>query len=127
VMAATGVPFVIENVPQAPLVNPVYLCGSMFGLRLRRHRGFETGNGFALPRLACGRHERCTRNGYLPTPEAPWMTISGGKHSEAWRLKAAEVMGVPWTQTIVEVCEAIPPAYTRWIGGQFLSRLERVA
>lgn len=115
VMEATGVPFVIENVPQAPLRSPVYLCGTMFGLKVRRHRGFESGNGFALPQPQCGYHERCIRNGYLPTVDAPFMTISGGRHSEAWRRKAAEVMGVPWMKTITEVCESIPPAYTRWI------------
>jgi DNA (cytosine-5)-methyltransferase 1 len=127
VMLETGVPFVIENVPQAPLESPVSLCGSMFGLKLRRHRGFESGNGFRLPQLLCGRHELCTRNGYLPTADRPFMTISGGRHSEAWRLKAAKVMGVPWTKTIVEVCEAIPPAYTRWIGEQWLASQERAA
>lgn len=117
VMRATGVPFVIENVPpRAPLRAPITLCGSMFGLRVRRHRWFEVGNGFYLPQLECGRHERCTRNGYLPTVERPWMTISGGKHSESWRLAANEVMGTPWLRTISEVCEAIPPAYTEWIG-----------
>lgn len=119
-MENTGVPFVIENVPQAPLRSPIILCGSMFGLKVRRHRAFETGNGFSLPQMPCGPHERCTRNGYLPTAEAPWMTISGGKHSEAWRRTAADAMGVPWAKTIVEVCEAIPPAFTEWVGRQFL-------
>lgn len=126
-MLDSGVPFVIENVPQAPLIDPIYLCGSMFGLKLRRHRGFETGNGLTLPRMSCGRHELCTRNGYLPTPERPNMTISGGRHSEAWRRKASDVMGVPWTKTIVEVCEAIPPAYTEWIGQHARAGLKRAA
>ncbi len=126
-MLATGVPFVIENVPQAPLRDPIVLCGSMFGLKLRRHRVFETGNGFTLPQPPCGAHERCTRNGYLPTAGSPCMTISGGKHSEAWRVKAADVMGCPWTKTIAEVCEAIPPAYTQWIAEQWLTSRRRAA
>lgn len=41
-LRASGVPYVIENVVRAPLIKPVILCGSMFGLRVRRHRGFET-------------------------------------------------------------------------------------
>jgi DNA (cytosine-5)-methyltransferase 1 len=48
------------------------------------------------------------------------MSIHGGRHSKAWQRKAAEVMGVPWMKTIPEVCEAIPPAYTRYVGERLL-------
>lgn len=117
---ASGLPYVIENVVQAPLRDPVVLCGGMFGLSLYRHRAFESNVPLAAP--AHPRHEaRCARNGYLPTKEAPFMSIHGGKHSRAWREKAADVMGVPWTRTIVEVCEAIPPAYTEYIGGYLMA------
>lgn len=125
-LLTTGVPFVIENVPQAPLRDPVVLCGTMFGLNIYRHRHFETGNGFGLPQLAHPKHTAlCARNGYLPTTERPFMTISGGKHSETWRRTAAEVMGVPWTKTTIEVCEAIPPAYTEWVGVRTMRQIER--
>lgn len=111
----TGAPYVIENVPQAPLFDPTLLCGAMFGLKVYRHRAFETSFSLAAP--AHPKHmARCVRNGYLPTAAAPFMSIHGGKHSKAWRAMAAEVMGVPWTTTINEVCEAIPPAYTEYIG-----------
>src|SRR4030042_95566 len=40
-LLATGKPFVIENVPGAPLINPLLLCGTMFGLKVKRHRLFE--------------------------------------------------------------------------------------
>ncbi|GAA2773622.1 DNA cytosine methyltransferase [Saccharopolyspora taberi] len=122
-LVATGLPYVIENVPQAPLLDPVILCGAMFGLQVYRHRGFET--SFPLFPLLAPPHPkhtaRCIRNGYLPTPEAPFMSIHGGKHSKAWQRKAAEVMGVPWTTSINEVCESIPPAYTRYIGKELLA------
>ena len=42
-LISSGKPYVIENVPGAPLINPVELCGSMFGLNVIRHRRFETG------------------------------------------------------------------------------------
>ena len=42
----------------------------------------------------------------------------------AWREKAADVMGVPWTATIREVCEAIPPAYTEHIGGYLMAEVQ---
>src|SRR5207245_1581724 len=64
-LAATGLPYVMENVEGAPLINPVMLCGSMFGLRaefpghgavgLRRHRLFESSVPLTAPG-AC-RHE----------------------------------------------------------------------
>lgn len=40
-LIALGKPYIIENVPTAPLIDPVTLCGSMFGLAVRRHRLFE--------------------------------------------------------------------------------------
>jgi DNA (cytosine-5)-methyltransferase 1 len=121
-LIATGLPYVIENVVQAPLLEPTILCGAMFGLRLYRHRGFEV----SFPLLAPGhpRHEAgCARNGYLPAT-GQFMSIHGGKHSKAWQRKAAEEMDVPWMQTIPEVCEAIPPSYTKHVGSYLLSHLE---
>lgn len=121
---ASGLPYSIENVVQAPLRNPVVLCGAMFGLRVYRHRGFET--NFPLESPQHQKHTaRCIRNGYLPTKERPFMSIHGGKHSKAWQRKAAEVMGVPWMQTIAEVCEAIPPAYAEYVGARLLDAVRR--
>jgi DNA (cytosine-5)-methyltransferase 1 len=118
---AAGPPYVIENVVQAPLLSPVILCGSMFGLRVYRHRGFET--SFPIAALPHPPHMQVrARNGYRPDDQQ-FMTISGGKHSEAWRKRAAIEMGVPWTRTIREVCESIPPAYSRHIGVQLICRL----
>jgi DNA (cytosine-5)-methyltransferase 1 len=121
-LVQTGVPWVIENVPTAPLIDPVILCGGMFGLRLKRHRGFESSLKLVAPPHQ--KHERCARNGYLPNPDQPWMTITGGKHSKAWQLKACEVMGTPWMTTIKEVCESIPPKYCEWVGRQLLEQID---
>jgi DNA (cytosine-5)-methyltransferase 1 len=116
-----GLPYVIENVPQAPLRDPERLCGAMFGLRLYRHRDFET--NWPLMALPHPTHEaRCVRNGYLPA-EGQFMSIHGGKHSKAWQRAAALFMDVPWTRSIKEVCEAIPPAYTEWIGERLLEHI----
>jgi DNA (cytosine-5)-methyltransferase 1 len=120
----TTLPFIIENVPQAPLLNPILLCGTMFGLKLYRHRHFESNMALAAPPHP--RHvARCTRNGYLPTPDAPFMTISGGKHSRAWREKACEEMGTPWMKTVHDVSESVPPSYTTFTGGQLMAALRR--
>lgn len=127
-MRAVGKPYVIENVEAArpEMVGPVMLCGPMFGLNIYRHRLMET--SFPLTPPPHPAHTaRCARNGYLPTPERPFMTITGGRHSRAWQRAAAEAMGTPWITTIRGVCEAIPPAYAQWIGTQFLALEGRAA
>lgn len=50
-LKATGLPYVIENVPGAPLESPVQLCGSSFGLDVRRHRLFESNIDLVTPPL----------------------------------------------------------------------------
>jgi DNA (cytosine-5)-methyltransferase 1 len=131
-----GIPGVIENVPGAPLRSPITLCGYMFdGLMVERHRLFEV-IGFDVEQPPHPVHSlRCTRNGYLPTDDAPLMSIHGGKHSKAWQRKACEVMGVPWLAVpetsstertkrgIREVCEAIPPAYAEFIGKHLMCQV----
>lgn len=130
-LRATGRPWVIENVPQAPLIDPAILCGSMFDLPVYRHRGFESNVPLDPPphpaHLAL-----CARNGYLPTAERPFMSIHGGRHSIAWQHAACDAMGTPWLKVpaggdreaaIREVCEAIPPKFTRWIGTRLLAAL----
>jgi DNA (cytosine-5)-methyltransferase 1 len=126
---AAGLPYVIENVEAAApeLRDPVLLCGPMFGLKVYRHRLFETNFPLAAPEHP--KHvERCIRNGYLPTAERPFMSIHGGKHSRAWQRAACDAMGMPWIKVpedarmeriqlgIREVCEAVPPRYAQWIG-----------
>lgn len=123
-LTASGRPYVIENVhtASAALIDPIVLCGASFGLDVYRHRGFESSMLLGAPRHV--RHARLAmRNGYLPTAERPVMTITGrnGHHSRAWQRKAAEVMGTPWITSLNQVCEAIPPAYTWWVGLQLLS------
>lgn len=114
-----GRPYVIENVPGAPLRAPVVLCGQMFGLRVYRHRLFESSDLTLAPAHPSHR-EVCARNGVVPASDKGFMTITGGKHSRAWQRAACEVMGTPWMRTIREVCEAVPPAYTEWIGRQLI-------
>jgi DNA (cytosine-5)-methyltransferase 1 len=125
-MLKVGKPHVMENVEaaRAELKDPAMLCGPMFGLLMYRHRLFETSFPLATP--AHPAHTAlCSRNGYLPTPERPFMTITGGRHSKAWQRAAATAMGTPWITTVRGVCEAIPPAYARYIGGQFLAHLNK--
>jgi DNA (cytosine-5)-methyltransferase 1 len=125
-MESTGQPYVIENVEAArpEMKDPELLCGPMFDLRVYRHRLFETNWPLAAP-VHKPHVALCSRNGYLPTEERPFMSVHGGKHSKAWQRAAADALSMPWLRVpdggdtkraIREVCEAIPPAYAQWIG-----------
>lgn len=124
-----GKPYVLENVVQAPLISPVMLCGQSFGLKLYRHRNFET--DWLLPAMPHEKHrELCMKAGYLPTAERPYMSIHGrnGYNSKAWVSKAAEYMGMPWASDDLNgVCEAIPPAYTEYIGKHLMTAMKSEA
>jgi SAM-dependent methyltransferase len=106
-LEAQGVPWVVENVPGAPLRPDFILCGSQFGLQVRRHRWFQTSwHGFNLL-------SPCQHRGLLPFMH---------KGERAY----ADAMGCQW-MTKTEAREAIPPAYTRYLGGLLLEQLGTVA
>ena len=100
-----GVPFVIENVIGAPLHGPRLLCGTGFGLPVRRHRLFESNIALGIP-PPCN-HQATDR---------PFMH----KQERAY----ADAMGCEW-MTNREGREAIPPAYTEWVGVQLMAYLGR--
>jgi DNA (cytosine-5)-methyltransferase 1 len=115
-------PHVIENVPGAPLDSPVMLCGAMFpGLRVYRHRLFESDYLWLAPPHARHR-ERFPRAGRGPNGNG-WLSVAGHfTDAEAGRL----AMGIDW-MTRDELAQAIPPAYTEWVGRQLLRALEAAA
>jgi DNA (cytosine-5)-methyltransferase 1 len=146
-LIASGLPYVIENVPQAApaLHQPAMLCGSSFGLDLRRHRLFEC-HGFALMVPPCAHgwqaprfevHDRRAKTlstvisvaGHATPPTRLKSVISvhgssGGKGGvEEWR----RAMGIDW-MTRDELAQAIPPAYTEHIGHYLMATVrERAA
>lgn len=116
---ANGRPWVIENVPGSPLQNPVELCGAMFGLRTYRHRLFETGNGFAFDAPAHPRHIAPNAKMGRPVRDGEFMHIVGNFSGVSL---AREIMGIPRASRD-ELSEAIPMAYTRYVGGRLLNHL----
>ncbi len=123
-----GYPYVIENVPRAPLLNPIVLCGSSFGLRVRRHRAFETNVAVLVP--PCQHTDDfITVAGGGPNPASfrrgPQAT-GGPDRKPANLADALDAMGIDWRMTRAEVNEAIPPTYTELIGHQLMQHL-RVA
>lgn len=114
VLSRSGKPWVIENVPNAPLRDPITLCGQMFGLSLYRHRLFET--SFDIEQPPHPQH-------LLPSSRAghwtPGTIMSVSGHI-APISHARKVMEVDWC-TREELAEAIPPRYTRFIGQHILT------
>jgi DNA (cytosine-5)-methyltransferase 1 len=146
-LRASGLPYVIENVPGAPLLNAVMLCGTMFGLetsdgaQLRRHRHFET-NWLLLISMDCrhhngsGRSVSVTGTG-LPvgrtisvgrtrtitiTGRAPQIQIVQNTIRETFSVKEARIaMGIDWLP-MSRLSQAIPPKYTEFIGRQLIQQ-----
>ena len=106
-LSATGVPWILENVMDANLPAG-WLCGSMFGLPFYRHRSFETNWFWLQPG-----HPRHT------------ITIHAGSMLGSRLRDTHSLMNLPWMNT-KERNEAIPPAYTRYIGEQALRYMEGV-
>jgi len=109
-LKASGLPWVIENVPFSPLIDPVILCGTSFGMKIRRHRLFES--PVPIEPLACA------HNGYVMNPYA----ASGRQRMRDWGIPQGQLnatwrreMGVGWMSGH-EGSEAIPPAYTEYVG-----------
>jgi DNA (cytosine-5)-methyltransferase 1 len=101
----SGVPFVIENVPGAPLRVDLVLCASQFGeRRLKRHRHFETSWHAADLRPPCNH-----ANGELVS------VFGHGGHIYHGIADWRRVMGIDW-MTRDELAQAIPPVYSEFIG-----------
>jgi DNA (cytosine-5)-methyltransferase 1 len=124
-LSQTGLPYIIENVEGAPLINPVVLCGTMFqGLRVIRHRLFET--NFLVLSPPHGKHPLVhpfdkRKNHYGRTSDMrDFVQVTGGGNCTI--AAARDAMGIDW-MTKNELNEAIPPAYTQFIGDQLLAQL----
>lgn len=125
---ASGLPWVIENVEGSPLPDQddlfgrhgVVLCGTTFGMRVWRHRWFET----SFPVVGRG----CAHRGHAMNPhnvagrERMYREFGRQDVEIIWRNE----MGVEWMGRY-EAREAIPPAYTEWIGRQLIEHLAGVA
>lgn len=140
----TGIPYVIENVTGArrELINPIMLCGTMFGLQtsegsqLRRHRYFEIGNcNTMILTPKCAHNDGSAigvhGGGQHPARRRP-ATIAVHGHSGGWSTPSRvlhygvearrEAMGIDW-MTQDELSQAIPPAYTKFIGTHLLQHV----
>ena len=127
-----GIPWVIENVPGAPMLSApslfgeyhgLMLCGSMFGLGVKRHRLFESSIQLSQP--------QCQHDTQGPTLGVTGHGEQGHVYERFRKLglpvpgqkERAEAMGIDWMDRDT-LAQAIPPAYTEFIGTQLLATLE---
>ncbi len=115
----TGKTYVIENVPGAPFVGaPLLLCGTMFDLRVRRHRYFENNAGLWLPPQTCNHWSKINENGFC-TMFGKGASKEKGGNKAAWQAAS----GIDW-MIVPEMSQAIPPAYTEYIGGKLIEMVK---
>lgn len=126
-LKASGRPYIIENVePARPhLIHPITLCGSMFGLgtddcELRRHRLFEATFHIPSTELFLCNHSPLPVIGVYGGHARKRSAKHGGRGTkDVWKCghkaAASEAMGIDWA-TLNELSEAIPPAYTNYLG-----------
>lgn len=113
----TGLPHILENVPGAPLVNPIVLCGSMFGMRTYRHRLFESNITLTAP--------------YHPLHIAPNAKMGRPIKNDEYIQYVGHFPGVNIVQKMTgltwlgqaELAQSIPPQYTKYLGLQLINHL----
>jgi len=138
-LIAIGLPYVIENVEGATkeMINPARYCGSAFGLRVQRHRMFET--NWELESMICDhkwqRREPLPyvvriskkdggfrRSGVVPVFGHDQLLFDGKSDIRQETIVARKAMGISW-MTKPELNQAIPPAYTHLIGFHLLNTM----
>ncbi|WP_327670403.1 MULTISPECIES: DNA methylase [unclassified Streptomyces] len=124
---ATGLPYVIEQPNgQAAIRKDVSLCGEMFGLGVLRHRNFELGC-WSTAAPAHPKHRGYVRgHRHGVHREGPYVAAYGNGGGKATVPEMQAAMGITWTDVREELTEAIPPAYTRWLGTAFLTARQEV-
>ncbi|MCK9568429.1 DNA cytosine methyltransferase [Candidatus Pacearchaeota archaeon] len=113
-LKSTGKLYTIENVPQAPLINPVMLCGTMFGMRMYRHRIFES--NFSVRQPDHGKH--LTKNAKLGRPIDGDQFIQMVGHFSGVQ-RARDMTGCQWMNRY-ELAQCVPPAYSRYIATEMM-------
>jgi len=109
----TGRPFVIENSTYAPIRKDLILCGEMFGLGVIRHRAFEI-NGFSVKQPIHKKHRGTVKQGY-------YVTVAGHGGDGSGKLKDwQKAMKINWIKDNHILAQAVPPAYSKYIGKCFL-------
>ncbi|MGW3100339.1 DNA methylase [Streptomyces sp. NPDC001102] len=120
-LEATGRPYVIENVPGSEVRKDIRLCGEQFGLAVLMHRYFELGS-WTTRQPAHPKHRGYVR-GYRHGEyrEGPYVAAYGQGGGKATVEEIREAKRIDWSTDHLRLREALPPAYTEWIGRAFLT------
>ena len=125
-LQGTGLPYIIENVEGAPLLDPIVLCGTMFPpLRVIRHRLFESNIKLVAP--THGKHPLVftmdkRKNHYKKLDQnVSFVQVTGGGNCSI--ANAKDALGIDW-MTKYELNESIPPAYAAYLGNQLMRYLK---
>lgn len=118
-LLATGKPYIIENVPAAPLRNPIFLNGVMFGLKVLRTRGFEIFPEILILTPPYKKQGSVLKGNYYTV-----VGNSGCDSVDARLSSWREAMGISWMNRS-EITQAIPPAYTEYIGKEIVRQTRR--
>lgn len=124
-MVSTHKPYIIENVVGAPLHNPIMLCGVMFGLKVIRHRLFES--SFTIQQPPHPKHIGSVSNGDYFGVYSGGRCGCFGNNEKRRKLKIGTLeewqhaMGIDW-MTKKELTQAVPPAYSEYIGKWLLQK-----
>jgi DNA (cytosine-5)-methyltransferase 1 len=116
----SGLPWAIENVPGSSLAGPTQICGTGLGLDVQRHRWFEV--NFPLMGVPCAHGRHAAR---FPAATNRGRNTRRTVEIGVWRIPLdvqQRAMGIDW-MTLLELSEAIPPAYTEHIGAYLLAEL----
>ena len=116
-LIASGKPYIIENVPNAPLKEPVMLCGTMFpGLKVFRHRNFESNIPLFVD-MSCAHAGHKAKN-RRDEHHHDFFTVAG--HNTGTMAEWSDAMGIHWMTRKSTLAEAIPPAYSEYLCRQII-------
>lgn len=122
---AVGIPYVIENVQGSALRRDLTLCGLTFGLRVFRHRYFELGGwNVEAPPHPSHRGHRVSGWRHGVRYEGDMLAVYGKGGGKATVDECREGLGIDWSWDREQLVEAIPPAYTEFIGAALRAHLE---
>lgn len=122
VLKKTGLPWLMENVKNSPLITQVILCGASLGLpHVSRHRHFESNHLFLAPKCQC-RKEPYTIGVYGEKPDGRRVSQKKNRLCRIAKSlsEAQELLQIDW-MTWEEIKNAIPPRYTEYLGLQLMN------
>lgn len=123
-LIADGAPYVIENVVGAPIRKDLTLCGLSFGLKVFRHRLFEVAPWRPVqPPHPSHKGHRVAGYRHGKRYDGDMFAVYGNGGDKGTVNQWQDAMGIHWTSVKKEIAEAIPPAYTEFIGRQLIREI----